>query len=31
MNKDQYWNEYLSQIHEAGASRDPEASVVKLV
>ena len=31
MNKDKYWNEYLSQIHEAGASRDPEASVVRLV
>ena len=31
INKDKYWNEYLSQIHEAGASRDPEASVVKLI
>ena len=28
-NKDDYWQAYLDQLHEAGASRDPEVQVVK--
>ncbi|MBB3047623.1 DUF971 family protein [Litorivivens lipolytica] len=28
-NREQYWQEYLQKLHEAGASRDPEVQVVK--
>ena len=31
INQEAHWEEYLQQIHAAGASRDPEASVVKLM
>lgn len=31
INQEAHWEEYLHQIHAAGASRDPEASVVKLM
>ncbi len=31
VNKEQHWNEYLQNLHEAGESRDPELSVVRLV
>ena len=31
VNQDEHWEDYLRQIHAAGASRDPEASVVKLM
>ena len=31
INHDERWEDYLRQIHAAGASRDPEASVVKLM
>ncbi|WP_263082059.1 DUF971 domain-containing protein [Endozoicomonas sp. Mp262] len=30
-NREAHWDNYLKQLHEAGASRDPDASVVKLV
>jgi len=28
-NKEAYWQAYLDQLHQAGASRDPEVQVVK--
>lgn len=28
-NQDAYWEQYLKDLHEAGASRDPEVQVVK--
>lgn len=28
-NKETYWQAYLDQLHQAGASRDPEVQVVK--
>ncbi|HCS28952.1 MAG TPA: 1-(5-phosphoribosyl)-5-((5-phosphoribosylamino)methylideneamino)imidazole-4-carboxamide isomerase [Spongiibacteraceae bacterium] len=28
-NKEAYWQTYLDQLHQAGASRDPEVQVVK--
>ncbi|MCX4026490.1 DUF971 domain-containing protein [Endozoicomonas sp. SM1973] len=31
INQDKLWQQYLSALHEAGASRDPDTSVVKLV
>ncbi len=30
VNKDQYWDEYLTQIHTVNASREPNATVVQL-
>ena len=30
-NKDRYWDEYLTEMHAANASREPNASVVQLV
>ena len=30
-HKDEYWDEYLKEMHEASASRDPEVSVVQLM
>ena len=30
-NQDSYWDGYMKELHEAGASRDPDASVVKLM
>ena len=29
-NKDRYWQRYLDQLHEAGASRDPDVQVVRI-
>lgn len=31
IHQNRHWEEYLRQLHEAGGSRDPEASVVRLV
>lgn len=31
LNREQHWEDYLRQMHEAGASRDPDASVVQLI
>lgn len=28
-NQEAYWEQYLQELHEAGASRDPEVQVVK--
>lgn len=28
-NREQYWEDYLNKLHEAGASRDPDVQVVK--
>ncbi|MGI9277244.1 MAG: gamma-butyrobetaine hydroxylase-like domain-containing protein [Endozoicomonas sp.] len=30
-NQESHWEEYLRQLHAAGESRDPQASVVRLV
>lgn len=29
-HRQQYWDDYLKRLHEAGASRDPEVQVVRL-
>lgn len=29
-NREQYWEDYLRRLHEAGASRDPDVQVVKV-
>ncbi|MEP5763961.1 MAG: DUF971 domain-containing protein [Halieaceae bacterium] len=29
-NRDQYWKSYLQQLHEAGASRDPDVQVLRI-
>ena len=31
VNKDQHWDDYLKQLHDAGESRDPAVSVVRLI
>ena len=31
LNKDRYWDEYLTKIHAAKASREPDANVVQLI
>ncbi|WP_163835962.1 gamma-butyrobetaine hydroxylase-like domain-containing protein [Spartinivicinus ruber] len=31
LNQDKLWQQYLAELHQAGASRDPDTSVVKLV
>ncbi len=31
VNKDEHWDGYLEKVHKAGASRDPETTVLKLV
>ena len=31
INQESHWEDYLRQLHAAGASRDPEVSVVKLM
>ena len=31
INKEQHWDDYLKQLHDAGETRDPAASVVRLV
>ncbi|MRI31969.1 1-(5-phosphoribosyl)-5-((5-phosphoribosylamino)methylideneamino)imidazole-4-carboxamide isomerase [Endozoicomonas sp. OPT23] len=31
INKEQYWDDYLQQLHTAGESRDPAVSIVRLV
>lgn len=28
-NREQYWEDYLNKLHDAGASRDPDVQVVK--
>lgn len=30
LNNEAYWNDYLQQLHEAGAHRDPDIQVVRL-
>ena len=29
-HRQQYWDDYLKRLHDAGASRDPEVQVVRL-
>ncbi len=31
INQEKHWDHYIKQLHEAGASRDPDASVVRLI
>ena len=31
IHEEQHWDNYLKRLHEAGASRDPDTSVVKLM
>lgn len=30
-HQEQYWNDYLDRLHQAGLTRDPQASVVQFV
>lgn len=30
LNQDQYWQDYLGQLHSAGASRDPDVQVLRV-
>ncbi|MGI0118764.1 gamma-butyrobetaine hydroxylase-like domain-containing protein [Zooshikella sp. RANM57] len=30
-HQQQYWDNYLQQLHHAGASRDPDVSVIKFI
>ncbi|WP_062266399.1 gamma-butyrobetaine hydroxylase-like domain-containing protein [Endozoicomonas arenosclerae] len=31
LNQEQYWESYLEKLHQAGESRDPDSTVVKLM
>jgi DUF971 family protein len=31
VNREKHWEDYLQQLHDAGESRDPDASVVRLI